>query len=110
MREQIQPLANISPVQQMKENQLSSRQVERDNGFANALKSALDQVSKAEHASNKKTELLAQGKIDNLHDVMVTAQKATITIETAVQVQQKIIDAYNEMMRKIGRASCRERV
>ncbi|HLR22194.1 MAG TPA: flagellar hook-basal body complex protein FliE, partial [Pseudogracilibacillus sp.] len=42
---------------------------------------------------------LAEGKIDNLHDVMISAQKANIKIETAVEVQQKALDAYNEIMR-----------
>jgi len=74
-------------------------QTGQGNSFATELKEALNRVSEAEHASNMKTEMLAQGKIDNLHDVMITAQKANITVETAVQIQQKVIDTYNEMMR-----------
>lgn len=70
-----------------------------DKSFSTVLKDALNQVSKAENESDKKTELLAHGKIDNLHDVMIAAQKANITVETAVQVQQKVIDTYNEVMR-----------
>ncbi|MFB4475749.1 flagellar hook-basal body complex protein FliE, partial [Oceanobacillus caeni] len=45
------------------------------------------------------TEALASGNIDDLHDVMITAQKASITLETTVQIQKKVIDAYNEIMR-----------
>lgn len=70
-----------------------------ENDFATTLKTALNKISEAENESNAKTELLVQGKFDNLHDVMITAQKANITVETAVQVQQKVIDIYNEMMR-----------
>lgn len=67
--------------------------------FATVLKSALNQVSNAERESNLKTQALATGKLEDLHDVMITAQKASITVETAVQVQQKVIDIYSEMMR-----------
>lgn len=95
---QIQSLAKISPIEQSKLRQ-PIKQVTGDNNFATVLKSALNEVNKIEHESNMKTELLAQGKIDNLHDVMISAQKANITVETAVQVQQKVIDTYNEMMR-----------
>ncbi|HLS07986.1 flagellar hook-basal body complex protein FliE [Lentibacillus sp.] len=69
------------------------------NNFANALKNAIDDVNEAQIASDQKTEALAKGQIDNLHDVMITAQKASITLETSVQVQRKVIDAYNEIMR-----------
>ncbi|MDY0408156.1 flagellar hook-basal body complex protein FliE [Virgibacillus soli] len=56
-------------------------------------------VNDAQVASDKKTEALILGKTDNLHDVMITAQKASITLETSVQIQRKVIDAYNEIMR-----------
>lgn len=67
--------------------------------FANALKSAIQRTNDLQQVSSQKTELLAKGKIENLHDVMISAQKASITLETAVQVQQKVIDAYKEVMR-----------
>lgn len=67
--------------------------------FADSLKSAIDNVNKSQVTSNQKTEALARGDIDNLHDVMISAQKASITLETSVQVQKKVIDAYNEIMR-----------
>ncbi|WP_188454393.1 flagellar hook-basal body complex protein FliE [Virgibacillus oceani] len=67
--------------------------------FANMLKTAIGKVNEAQTASDKKTEQLATGQIDDLHDVMITAQKASITLETSVQIQRKVIDAYNEIMR-----------
>lgn len=67
--------------------------------FANTLKSAIESVNKSQVTSNQKTEAFARGEVDNLHDVMIAAQKASITLETSVQVQRKVIDAYNEIMR-----------
>ncbi|CDO02238.1 Flagellar hook-basal body complex protein FliE [Oceanobacillus picturae] len=67
--------------------------------FANTLKAAINNVNNSQIASDKKTEALANGQIDDLHDVMITAQKASITLETSVQMQRKAIDAYNEIMR-----------
>ncbi|MUK89919.1 flagellar hook-basal body complex protein FliE [Ornithinibacillus sp. L9] len=72
---------------------------EAQKNFANVLKSAIEEVNDAQVISDKKTEALARGEIDDLHDVMITAQKASITLETTVQVQRKVIDAYNEIMR-----------
>lgn len=68
-------------------------------GFSNTLKEAIAQVNNDQVISDTKTEMLAEGKDIDLHDVMMTAQKASITLETSVQVQKKAIDAYNEIMR-----------
>ncbi len=69
------------------------------SAFAESLKNAINNVNEAQIESNKKTEQLAKGEIDNLHDVMITAKKASITMQTAVQVQGKVVDAYNKVMR-----------
>lgn len=72
---------------------------EAQQNFADTLKTAIDKVNDAQITSDKKTEALAKGEIDDLHDVMITAQKASVTLEASVQVQRKVIDAYNEIMR-----------
>jgi len=72
---------------------------ETQGDFANALKEAIANVNEAQLISDQKTTKLAHGEINDLHDVMISAQKASITLETTVQVQKKVIDAYNEIMR-----------
>lgn len=72
---------------------------EAQTRFANVLKNAIDDVNDAQKVSDLKTEALATGQIDDLHHVMISAQKASITLETTVQIQRKMIDAYNEVMR-----------
>lgn len=67
--------------------------------FANVLKSAINHVNKVDQEANVNIQKLTNDNVEDLHNVMIAAQKASITIETAVQVQQKVIDAYNEMMR-----------
>lgn len=67
--------------------------------FSDVLKKTIEEVNEAQVLSDKKTEAMVHGQIEDLHDVMITAQKASITLETTVQVQKKVIDAYNEIMR-----------
>ncbi|HLR66141.1 flagellar hook-basal body complex protein FliE [Virgibacillus alimentarius] len=75
------------------------REASQSLDFSNTLKKALNKVNDAQKESDKKTEALAMGEIHNLHDVMIAAQKASVTLETTVQIQRKVIDAYNEIMR-----------
>src|SRR5699024_250869 len=90
-------VTNLNPIQQNNHNVTVSKQPKQS--FSNALKEATNDVSKPDNESDVNATLLAEGKIDNLHDVMISAQKANIKIETADEVQQKALDAYNEIMR-----------
>jgi len=72
---------------------------EAQANFADSLKGAIEQLNEIQNQSDQKTLALANGQVDDLHDVMITAQKASITLETTVQIQKKVIDAYNEIMR-----------
>ncbi len=72
---------------------------EAHSNFADSLKKAVGSLNHSQVEANKKTEALARGEVNDLHDVMVTAQKASITMQTAVEMQSKVIDAYKEMMR-----------
>lgn len=72
---------------------------EAQNSFKTALNEALHKVNDAQHASQKATDKLARGESIDLHEVMITAQKASITLQTTVEVRNKIVEAYQEIMR-----------
>lgn len=67
--------------------------------FANTLKTAIEKINDTQNDSDKQTQALASGNVDDLHNVMIAGQKASITLETSVQMQRKVVDAYNEIMR-----------
>jgi len=43
--------------------------------------------------------LLAQGKLANVHEAIMAAEKASLTLELTVQIRNRIIEAYQEIMR-----------
>jgi len=67
--------------------------------FADALKTSLSQVNKAQvEAENLgKSFALGDDKV-NLSDVMISTQKANISFQATVQVRNKFITAYNDIM------------
>ncbi|MGP4068049.1 flagellar hook-basal body complex protein FliE [Halobacillus sp. B29] len=67
--------------------------------FADQLKNAIDKVNQGQIESDQKTKALASGEIDNLHEVMITSKKASITMQTSVEVRNKVVEAYKEIMR-----------
>jgi flagellar hook-basal body complex protein FliE len=67
--------------------------------FANVLKSSLDGVNQAQHQAEdlQKAFVLGDDKV-SLSDTMIAMQKANISFQTAVQVRNKVVAAYNDIM------------
>lgn len=72
---------------------------EAQQTFKTWLNDAIKEVNEAQSASAKVTEKVARGEDIDLHDVMITAQKASISLQTTVEVRNKAIEAYQEIMR-----------
>ncbi len=91
---------NLNKASQAETTPISSNSsVSGDKSFADTLKNAISEVNQMQQVSNKKMQELAVGKTDNVADVMITAEKADIAMRVMVQVRNKVIDAYNEIMR-----------
>ncbi len=73
----------------------------KDGGpsFADTLKEAVGNVNQLHLDSDKKMQELATGKTDDIAGVMLAAEKADIALRAMVQVRNKIIDAYQEIMK-----------
>jgi flagellar hook-basal body complex protein FliE len=67
--------------------------------FSDALKSSLDSVNNMQLQSEKLGQDFAMGN-DNvsLSDVMISGQKANIAFQATVQVRNKLVSAYQDMM------------
>ncbi len=66
-----------------------------NKSFSDILKQAVetDAADKAENMG------LLTGDTENLHNTMISAEKADLALLLAVQIRNKVIDAYSEIMR-----------
>ncbi|RDI47462.1 flagellar hook-basal body complex protein FliE [Falsibacillus pallidus] len=67
--------------------------------FADYLKESLNEVNESQNIADKLTGQLAQGKDIDLHQVMIASQKASITMQTTIEIRNKVVEAYQEIMR-----------
>lgn len=63
------------------------------NGFSNALNAVNDAKLHAEHLE----EDLAMGGPTSIHDAMIAAEKAELSLQMAVQIRNRILNAYTEI-------------
>lgn len=77
----------------------SSRTNEAGTSFADTLKEAVNSVNQLQLDADHKAQELSTGKTDDIASVMLAAEKADISLRAMVQVRNKIIDAYQEIMK-----------
>lgn len=70
-----------------------------DKSFADTLKEAVNTVNQLQKDSDVKMQELATGKNTNIPEVMMAAEKADIGLRMMVQVRNKMIEAYQEIMK-----------
>ena len=67
--------------------------------FGAVLKDSLAQVNTLQHDADTAIQSLATGGQATLHDTMLAVQKADLSFRLMMQVRNKIIDAYQEVLR-----------
>ena len=67
--------------------------------FSQVLKNTLDQVNQAQQTAQKMSQDFAAGDTNvNLQDVMINLQKANLSFQEMVQVRNKLVSAYHDIM------------
>lgn len=95
----IVPMSGVSNLKTINaENNLENTKSPTES-FSNILKTAYDNVRETAKQSNKDAIDLANGNIDNLHQIIINSEKASTSLEFAVQITNKAIGAYSEIMR-----------
>lgn len=68
--------------------------------FSELLKSGVDKVNEMQQTSSKLKTAFEMGDPNvSLADAMIAAQKSTVAFQATVQVRNKLVAAYEEVMR-----------
>lgn len=69
------------------------------SSFGEVLSKALDDVNGAQLNADETTKQFLTGEISDVHQVTIAAEEARIMMQLAVEVRNKVIEAYQEMSR-----------
>jgi len=70
-----------------------------DQGFGASVKNALQSVSNAEAQADAVAVDIATGGNSGVHELMTSMAKAELAVELLVQVRNRALEAYQEVMR-----------
>ena len=69
------------------------------NKFGEMLKTSIAEVNQAQISADRAAEQIAAGETKNLHGAMIKLEEADISLRLMVQVRNKAVEAYQEIMR-----------
>ena len=67
--------------------------------FAEALSGSIAEVNQAQLVADDAAKQIAAGETKNLHEAMIKLEEADISLRLMVQVRNKAVEAYQEIMR-----------
>ncbi len=67
--------------------------------FADTLVKSIEEVNHLQKEADQAIETLASGESQNVHGAMLAVSKADLAFRMTMQVRNKIIEAYQEVMR-----------
>lgn len=67
--------------------------------FTDFLNNALKDANKLQMESEQLNQAFAMGLNDNIHQIMIASEKADIALQFTVQIRNKVMEAYQEIMR-----------
>ena len=97
---EIAPL-EMTPVQMRAHSHLGENEsVEQPTqSFGEMLKDALKKTNELQLESDKLNMALAAGRVEDISQVVVAAQKADIAVQLTLQLRNRAVSAYQEIMR-----------
>ncbi|MDQ0860130.1 flagellar hook-basal body complex protein FliE [Bacillus sp. V2I10] len=94
----------ISPFQMQSVKESQNQDVQNNNqtqqtSFSDFLTQSINEVNSMQVKSDQMTAALAKGKNVQLQDVMIATEKASVTMLATIEIRNKAVEAYQEMMR-----------
>jgi len=70
-----------------------------DTSFSDILKKSIEQVNNAQLQANEAIKKAVSGENTDIHDTMIAIQKADVSLKLMMEVRNKLLEAYQDIMR-----------
>ena len=80
-------------------NKAENNNSQNEINFSNLIFNQIEKVSHLENEASQKAKDFIVGKNDNVADLVISGEKAKLALEFTVEMRNKIINAYKEIMR-----------
>jgi len=88
----------ILPIQPISVDAAQNAAEVSPSSFKDLLKKAVGDLNASQIGANDAIQNLATGGEDNLHDVIIAMEKANMTLQYAIQIRNKVLEAYQSVI------------
>ena len=92
------PASEVQTSSVMKAEGLHASPIADGKSFSDVLRSSVDQVNHDQQQADTAIKELVSGRTKNIHETMLTIERADTSLKLMMQVRNKILDAYKEIM------------
>ena len=92
------PISSIGPIGASPVSPLDPNQ-KTGSGFGSILQDAIHKVGEFNDTASKSVDSFLSGEGDDLHKAIMSTQRADLAMELFLQVRNKVVQAYQEVMR-----------
>jgi len=92
------PISHITPIQLPQVTPAASG-ASQPGEFQNALSSAINAIQSQQNSAADSVQKFLSGENEELHTTVLATQKAELAFELGLQVRNKVVDAYQEIMK-----------
>lgn len=93
------PILPVGPSQWTSVPTTSKADAGGEGSFAGLLQEAVAQTSRLQHEADTLADQVARGQSGDLAATMIAIEKAQISFQLMLQVRNKVVEAYQEIMR-----------
>ncbi len=99
MINELNAISKYQPLLQPMQSQVEKKEEVQDTKFSDTMKNFLDEVNTSQVESNELAESFVKGEDVDLHDVTIAAQKAKTSFQLLLELRNKGLDLYREVLR-----------
>lgn len=91
----IGPISNGGPVQKNQETRKNNQEI----SFKDTLNGFLSDVNQMQQKADQSIQKMISGEITDVHQVMSSVEEAGVAFNMMMEIRNKVMDAYQEIMR-----------
>ncbi|MCR4438159.1 MAG: flagellar hook-basal body complex protein FliE [bacterium] len=67
--------------------------------FKEIVNKYLEETNQLQLKAGEAVRQMAAGEIDDIHDVMIAVEKSRVSLELVIEIRNRLLEAYRELMR-----------
>lgn len=92
------PISNIAPIS-LPESIAPAGSASQPGEFQKVLSSAIESIQSQQNTASDAVQKFLSGENEELHTTILATQRAELAFELGLQVRNKVVDAYQEVMK-----------